>query len=342
MYSPIINYFTHTAKDPLPGPALIIVDEFSMVNLELANALFDAIAANMKVIVVGDIKQLPCIGAGSVLRDMINCKYIPVTELSYNHRQAEGSEIARSANLIAEGHMPLLASDNTSTELEFISTVDAAAALDVICSIVKSKEIQGLSIYDWQILTAMRKGHCGIYSLNKTVREIILGSDTKNGVGADNFKVGDKVMVTKNNYGLGVLNGDIGTVTAIDIPKSVIVVCFPDNDLDHQIVTFSKSDINILMLAYASTIHKAQGSEFDTVIMPVVSEQYIMLIRNLLYTGITRAKKRLIIVGDRLAIRRAVSNNIVPHRNSNLTARIDAILDNLNSVDKRQLGSISA
>jgi exodeoxyribonuclease V alpha subunit len=310
-YSPIINGFEYGYDNPLPGPGLLIVDESSMIDIELMHDLLAAVDDGLQVVVVGDVDQLPSVGPGSVLRDMIDSGIVPTVRLKFNYRQAGGSRIAEYANLVCQGITPPLQSDG---DFEYIPIDEADQALEVILGLVRGALADGFSQMDFQVLAPMRRGGSGVTKLNEAVRELVNpASPDKLSLGL--YRIGDKVMVIRNNYQLGVFNGDLGQV--VNIERGILTVDFGDGTVDFRV-----DDLDLLTLAYASTIHKSQGSEFPLVFMPLTKQHYIMLQRNLLYTGMTRAKKRLVLVADNYSIKKAVSNNVIERRFSMLAERI--------------------
>lgn len=317
-YNPTINNFEYGANNPLPGPGLIIVDEVSMVDVELAAVLLAAVNADgndaHQVVLVGDIDQLPSVGPGSVLRDLIASSRVPTTRLEFNYRQAGGSKIAERAHRVCQGEMISLAN---AGDFEFVDADDGDEAAETIKWLAETYvNAQGLSPLDWQVLVPMRRGSCGVKALNEALREIVNPARHDAPI-LGGFRVGDKVMVIKNNYQLEVFNGDIGIV--VQVNKNELSVDFGDRE-----VIFPFELLDNLQLAYASTIHKAQGSEFRLVIMGLCSQHYMMLQRNLLYTGMTRAKERLILVGDSRSVAMAIKNSKIEERLSRLKERVAA------------------
>jgi len=315
-YNPTINNFEYGANNPLPGPGLIIVDEVSMVDVELAATLLAAVNADgndaHQVVLVGDVDQLPSVGPGSVLRDLIASSRVPTTRLEFNYRQAGGSRITELAHRVCQGEMISLAN---AGDFEFVDADGGDEAAETIKWLAETYvNAQGLSPLDWQVLVPMRRGSCGVKELNKALREIVnpAASDVSSLGG---FRVGDKVMVIKNNYQLEVFNGDIGIVAQVN--KNELSVDFGDRE-----VIFPFEFLDHLQLAYASTIHKAQGSEFRLVIMGLCGQHYMMLQRNLIYTGMTRARDKLILVGDSRSIAMAIKNNRIEERLSRLKERV--------------------
>ncbi len=309
-YSPQYGGFEFGSGCPLPGPGLLIVDEASMIDIELMACLLSAVE-DLQVILVGDVDQLPSVGPGSVLRDLIASEKVPTVRLKFNYRQAGGSKIAEYANLICQGVIPPL---QNAGDFEYIPIEDGDQAAEVILGLVRGALADGYSQMDFQVLAPMKRGSSGVTKLNELVRE--LANPSRGGQVLGNYRINDKVMVIKNHYGLGVFNGDIGQVK--DINRGILTVDFGDLNC----VDFKPEDLEILTLAYASTIHKSQGSEFPIVFMPLTKQHYMMLQRNLLYTGMTRAKKRLVLVGDEWSIKKAVGNDVIEKRFSMLADRI--------------------
>ena len=226
--------------------------------------------------------------------------------------------IASFANMIARGDMPVLRSEG---DFEYVPVEDADQAAETILSLVKTIVAGGYNPLEWQVLAPMRRGSCGVNTLNDAVREIV--NPEKPGTPSlGRYRLGDKIMVIKNDYGLGVFNGDLGIVC--DVASNKITVDFGSagSGSFRFVVDFAAENLELLTLAYVSTVHKFQGSECPIVIMPLVKQHYMMLQRNLLYTGMTRAKKRLVLVADEWSVKRAVNNNVIEHRYSLLCKRI--------------------
>lgn len=315
-YNPTINNFEYGADMPLPGPGLIIVDEASMIDVELAAVLLAAVNADgndaHQVVLVGDIDQLPSVGPGSVLRDLIASSRVPTTRLEFNYRQAGGSRIAELAHRVCQGEMISLKNQG---DFEFVDADGGDSVAETITWLAETYvNAQGLSPLDWQVLVPMHRGSCGVKALNEALREIVNPARHDAPI-LGGFRVGDKVMVIKNNYQLEVFNGDIGIVSQVE--KGKLLIDFGDRE-----VIFPFELLDNLQLAYASTIHKAQGSEFRLVIMGLCGQHYMMLQRNLIYTGMTRAKEKLILVGDSRSVAMAIKNNRIEERLSRLKERV--------------------
>ena len=288
---------------------MLILDEFSMCDLPLAYYLFKAVNNNLKVVLVGDTNQLPSIGPGNVLRNLIDSDVIPTTELEDNFRQAQGSKIISLANEISKGNIPYLDSEN-DFEYENISKIEP---LSYILDIFKNLS-SDFNIFDLQVITHMNRGELGVNNLNNKIQDYVNPkSGDENQLGKFRYK--DKVMVTKNNYNKMVFNGDMGAITNIDNGKKELTIRLLHNN---KVVKFSEKELKYLDLAYACSIHKSQGSEFPYVIMILDRSHKIMLKRNLLYTGITRAQKKLLLMTELWIFKEAIENNNVKDRNSGL------------------------
>ena len=304
-------------ENPLEGDVLI-VDECSMIDIVLMNALLKAIPQGMRLILVGDIDQLPSVGAGNVLRDIIDSETVPVIRLTRIFRQAQSSRIVMNAHRINEGKMPDI-SNGKDTDFFFVQKEDPQEAADEVVRLVKNK----LSRYyqtppsQIQVLTPMQKGIVGAANLNTILQETLNPQGEGLRRGGFVFRVNDKVMQIRNNYDKEVFNGDIGMIDAVDVAARNLKVNF-----DGRIVEYDVTELDELTLAYATTIHKAQGSEYPIVVMPVLMNHFVMLQRNLIYTGITRAKKILVLVGTRKALSYAVRNVTVTKRNTLLKERL--------------------
>jgi exodeoxyribonuclease V alpha subunit len=299
---------------------LIVVDEASMIDLILMHHLLKAIPKTATLILVGDVDQLPSVGAGNVLRDIIASGAIPVVELNEIFRQAQESSIIVNAHKINKGHMPDLRSSKEVDDFYFIQEDEPEKALQRIIQLVKERIPArfGLDPIDQvQVLTPMNRGIVGTTNLNTALQEAL--NPGEGGVlrGGRTFRVGDKVMQIKNDYDREVFNGDIGRVTAIDDEEHEVIVT-----IDGRPVTYDYSDLDELVLAYGVSIHKSQGSEYPAVVIPVMNQHYVMLQRNLLYTGVTRGKKLVVIVGTKKALAIAVRNNKTVARYTHLAQRL--------------------
>ena len=312
-------HFGKDDSDPLDAEA-IIIDEASMLDINLTYHLLKAVPGGCRLIFVGDVDQLPSVGAGSVLKDMIRSGKMPVVRLENVFRQAEVSPIVRNAHKINRGQMPdfLTGAGSEFALQEFINEQDAA-------EFVARTYAELTSGGDWrsvQVLTPMHKNPCGVQNLNKLLQQYINPpSATKPEVNIPGnvLRVGDKVMQIRNNYEKDVFNGDIGRVSRIDGKN--VTVSFPERP-EGNYVTYAQGEVEELQLAYAMSVHKSQGSEYPCVILLMVQSHYIMLQRNLLYTAVTRAKEKVLIVGSKNAVRTAVENDKTKRRYSLLAERL--------------------
>ena len=303
--------------NPLDGDVLII-DECSMIDMILMNALLKAIPEGMRLILVGDIDQLPSVGAGNVLRDIIDSGVFPVVRLTRIFRQAQSSRIIMNAHAINEGKFPDI-SNGKNTDFFYIEKEDPEEAVQEIVRLVKNN-LPRYYKTPWnhiQVLTPMQKGIVGAANLNLALQEALNPQGDGLRRGGYLFRTGDKVMQIRNNYEKEIFNGDIGTVESVDLQERTLKVNF-----DQHIIEYEASELDELVHAYATTIHKAQGSEYPIVVMPVLMNHYVMLQRNLIYTGITRAKNVMVIVGTRKALSYAVRNVTVTKRNTFLKERL--------------------
>jgi len=318
-YSPV-DGFKHNADNPLDLDFLV-VDEASMLDLLLTNHLLKAVRPGTHILFVGDVDQLPSVGAGDVLRDLINSGVAPVTRLNTIFRQAADSKIITNAHLINQGKFPLFSQG--SGDFFLFPADDAAGAADWIIAIVAERIPQKFgfdSIRDIQVLAPIYRGPAGVIALNERLQDKLnppAASKPERKLFGTIFRLGDKVMQTQNNYDKDVYNGDIGFIRSMDAIEQRLAV-----DFDGRSVTYDWSDVDELTLAYVVSVHKAQGSEFPVVVMPIVTQHYTMLQRNLLYTAITRASKLCVLAGSRRAISMAVRNNKVANRFTALEWRL--------------------
>jgi exodeoxyribonuclease V alpha subunit len=318
-YNPIKNDFDKNNKNLLQYSS-IIVDEASMIDIYLFRALLKAIPNDAQLIIIGDKDQLPSVGPGNVLRDLINSNVISRIVLKQIYRQAKNSLIIKGAFDVNRGLFPfMITKKGEEGDFYFISEENPERAIKILIKILKEK----FSSYSKkelaqkvQIIVPMYKGIVGVDNLNMILRDT-LNPVNENTIELNNFRTGDKVMQIVNNYMKNVFNGDIGYVIEIDPFSKKILVQYPD-----KIVQYNQEEFEELTLAYAITAHKAEGSEFDTVIIILYKEHYIMLKRNWLYTAITRAKKKLIIIGEKEAIDIAIRNQSSVKRYTLLMKRL--------------------
>lgn len=317
--NPAERCFDHDKDNPLEGDVLI-VDECSMIDVSLFAALMKAIPYNMKLILVGDIDQLPSVGPGNILRDIISSGICPVIRLNTVHRQAMESKIITNAHKINHGQMPDL---NTNKQYDFLfyEEDDGEAIQNMIVKLFTYFKSKGAEA---QILSPMKhRSGLGTEELNIKIQETVNpeGEELKSGINV--FRVTDKVMQIKNNYTKKVFNGDVGVIINVDKHNKVLTVKFEDQP---EPIDYKDGEIGELILAYACTIHKSQGSEYPIVIMPFTYSFYIMLERNLLYTGLTRAKRKFILIGEKKAVQQAVRNAPITKRNTMLSQRLQNLL----------------
>lgn len=354
--------FEHNEEHPLEGDVLII-DESSMVDIRLMSSLLKAVPENMRLILIGDVNQLPSVGPGTVLKDIIDSGVFPVVRLTKIFRQAAESHIVTNAHRINDGLFPVI--DDSNPKNDFFLEIMDKKGKKLEASEIAERTAQAIiklltdtipNMYhiqprDIQILAPMRNGSAGTIALNKLAQEALNPEGPSIAFEGYSYRKGDRVMQTKNDYEKGVFNGDIGYIVAVNLEKELLKVEFLDTDKqetdskfwldywdmdeedeeeDEEIeahgpnpyVTYSRNDLENLDPAYAITIHKSQGSEFPAVIMPFLNSHFVMLERNLLYTGVTRAKKYLFLKGQRNAIYKAVKTISMLSRNSNLRTKL--------------------
>ena len=307
----------------------LVLDELSMVDDEIFESVLRALPMACRLILVGDSDQLPSVGAGNVLFELINSGVIPVVALNQIFRQSEQSLIVTNAHHIVKGEQPELnRRDSDFFFLECRSMAEAQNTILGLCSTRLPKSYGISPINDIQVLTPGKKGVLGTYELNKALQNILNPQDEeKDEITFNNivYRVGDKVMQVKNNYdilwtkysgdcGEGVFNGDIGIIESINKPQRMMRIKFDD-----RYANYDADCAKDLELSYACTVHKSQGNEFEFVVMPVMKNSQFLFYRNLLYTGVTRAKRMLILVGDRSTVEYMVNNNIRTLRYSGLS-----------------------
>ena len=304
-------------ENPLDGDALI-VDECSMIDIILMYSLLKAIPPTMRLVLVGDIDQLPSVGAGNVLRDIIESEVIPVTRLTRIFRQAQSSRIVMNAHAINQGYFPNI-QNGKDTDFFFIRAEEPQDAVPQIVNLVKNRlpKAYGRPVSDVQVLTPMRRSYCGSDNLNIELQKALNPMGLSLSYGGTLYRSGDRVMQIRNNYDKDVYNGDIGTISDVDLEENELLVSFGD-----KVVTYEKSELDELVLAYATTIHKSQGSEYPIVVIPVFYSFFTLLQRNLIYTAITRAKKICVLIGQVKALGYAVKNLTVEQRNTKLKERL--------------------
>lgn len=315
-FHPLSGY-KRNEDNKLKGDVLII-DESSMIDIVMMSTLLKAVPACMTVIMVGDVDQLPSIGPGNVLKDIIESNVVPTMKLTKVYRQAKKSKIIENAHKINKGVFPDLESNNSDSF--FIEEKNKKKLQSLIKDLVTRRLPKFYKVNpkeDIFVLAPMQKGALGVARLNHILQDALNSSNTFITYRGKKFKVNDKVMQIQNDYDKDVYNGDIGTITSIDFENKSLCITFDDRELSYNL-----EELDELNLAYAMTIHKSQGSEFPIVVLSLSSPYGDMLQRNLLYTAVTRAKKALVIVGEKEAISIAIKNNQSEKRNTKLQNRL--------------------
>lgn len=303
---------------------LLVVDECSMVDVPLANSLVKAIGPQSAVIFVGDVDQLPSVGPGAFLSDLIGSDVVPVIRLSEVFRQAAASWIIKAAHQINEGRMPAFPHKGDNGDCYFVTVENPENLPAVITALVKSRLPNAYRvnpIRDIQVLCPMNRGGSGARALNEVLQQALNPpKETSVAKYGSTFSVGDKVMQIENNYERDVFNGDIGFVTRLTPEEEELAV-----DFDGREVTYPYGELDELVLCYATTIHKSQGSEYPIVVMPVTMQHYVMLKRNLIYTGVTRGRKLVVMVGQKKALALAVRGKQTIKRLTGLKTWLQAL-----------------
>jgi exodeoxyribonuclease V alpha subunit len=314
-YDPISGFFRREEDAPIEA-SLIIVDEVSMVDIQLFDALLAATRPESQLVLVGDVDQLPSVGPGQVLRDLIESKKISTVRLNTIFRQAEESTIIINSHRINQGESP-----EFSKDFQIIPESDIKKIQETIirlCTTILPHNHQLDPFEDIQVLSPMHHASAGVKELNKQLQQALNGHSRVCWQGSERkFLMGDKVMQVKNNYDKDIFNGDIGRVSGYDKEEGILLVTFYGRKVE-----YTYDELDELVLAYAMTIHKSQGNEFRAVIVPMVLSHYIMLQRNLLYTAVTRARELLVIVGEQRALAMAIRNDEVKLRNTLLKTRL--------------------
>ncbi|UMZ75028.1 AAA family ATPase [Natranaerofaba carboxydovora] len=316
--------FNKNTENPLECD-LLIIDEASMLDLLLMNRLVKAVPPGCKLVLVGDIDQLPSVGAGNVLRDIIDSHKIPVVRLKTIFRQAKESMVVVNAHRINQGKFPML--NVKDKDFFFINREEPEEVVNTIISLCKHRLPKYENLHprdDIQVLAPMRRTDTGVDNLNTSLQGALnppSGQKPEISFGTFSYRLGDKLMQLKNDYQKEVFNGDMGIIHHVDAEEGSIKVRFEENTED-RIIEYERNELDSLIPAYAVSVHKSQGSEYPVVVMPVTTQHFIMLQRNLIYTAITRAKKLVVLVGTKKAIGMAISNNKVESRNSLLDYRL--------------------
>jgi exodeoxyribonuclease V alpha subunit len=323
-YQAAARGFARNESSPLDAD-LIVVDEVSMVDISLMSHLLRACPTAASLLLVGDVDQLPSIGPGSVLRDLIDCGLVPVARLTEVFRQATESSIVAAAHRINQGEMPAIATKEQTSDFYFIERNEPFEIAQTLVELVAERIPRKLGcdpIRDIQVLAPMHRGSVGVRELNAVLQDALnpqRGDEAIVEKFGSQFRIRDKVIQTENNYDKDVFNGDIGQIIRIDPLEREITIRF-----DHRDVIYDFAELDEVALAYAITIHKSQGSEFPAVVIPLAMQQYLLLQKNLIYTGLTRGKQFVVLVGEKQALATAVRNNKTVRRFSGLLSRLKA------------------
>jgi exodeoxyribonuclease V alpha subunit len=315
-YSPAEGEFKRNQTNPLACEWLIL-DEVSMVDCPLMYHLLKALPSDSSLVLVGDADQLPSVGPGRVLNDIVLSGRVPVVELDQIFRQAEASEIVVNAHRINGGLMPVQREEG---DFYFIEQEDPEEVVRLVLKLCRQR-IPGRfgldPVDDIQVLSPMHRGPAGVSNLNRVLQDALNPGSGELAYGDRRFRPGDKVMQIRNNYDKEVFNGDIGRVVSIDTDARSLVAGY-----EGRRVRYESTELDEIMLAYAVSVHKAQGSEFPSVIVPVLTQHYLLLRRNLLYTAVTRAKRLVVLIGTKKALAIAVKNADTRKRYTGLRARL--------------------
>lgn len=316
-YKPPEGY-QRNEENPLKGDVMIL-DECSMIDIILMYNLLKAVPEHMTLILVGDTDQLPSVGAGNVLKDIIESERVPVARLTRIFRQAQGSRIIMNAHRINKGE-PVDMRGGKDSDFFFAEEETNEGIVERLvkyCTVNLPKYYQVDALRDIQVLTPMQRGVTGAANLNQILQQAMNPEGPALRRGGTQYRLRDKVMQIRNDYDKEVFNGDIGTVVRVDLEDRELVVNFDGREISYDV-----TELDELTLAYATTIHKAQGSEYPIVVMPFSMSHFVMLQRNLLYTGVTRAKKVLVLIGEKKAVYYAIKNEKTTERNTKLAGRL--------------------
>jgi exodeoxyribonuclease V alpha subunit len=321
-FTPKSNTFARGPSHPLEAD-LVIVDEASMLDTVMTYSLLRALPPACQIVLVGDVDQLPSVGPGSVLLDLIRSGALPVVRLSHIFRQAEESRIVVNAHRVNQGELPLASADDPNADFFFIERQEPEDILVTMKALLTERIPRKFGFHptrDIQVLTPMHKGLLGAAALNEQLQALFNPEGPSVVRGTRIFRAGDKVMQVRNDYELDVFNGDVGHVVAIDGEARTITVVF-----DGRNVVYDEGQLDELVLAYACSIHKSQGSEFPCVVLPLHTQHFVMLKRNLLYTAMTRGRRLVVVVGSRRALQTAVKNADTVTRFTGLARRLSQL-----------------
>ncbi len=315
-FQPRANRFLRDDRNPLRGD-LLVVDEASMLDVQLAYNLLRAVSPTTKLVLIGDQNQLPAVGPGNVLADVIASGRVPVTPLTEIFRQRQDSAIVRSAHGVLRGEVPC---QGDGSDFFFVEARNATHIRELVREIVinRAPKAFGLDpIRDVQVLCPMYRGEAGADALNRDLQSVLNPANPETERGGRRYRLGDKVMQTRNDYELDVFNGDVGRIVHVDKGAAELRVAFAE-----RVVTYAFGELDQLVPAYAITVHRAQGSEYPAVVVPVATEHFLMLRRSVLYTAITRGRRLVVLVGSPKALAMAVNNCEETRRCSGLAARL--------------------
>jgi exodeoxyribonuclease V alpha subunit len=320
--NPATGRFVRDESNPLACD-LLVVDETSMVDVLLMHSLVRAFPNHAGLVLVGDVDQLPSVGPGTVLGDLIESGIVPVVRLTEVFRQAAGSHIITTAHRIRRGQMPDMRGADPSSDFHFVERDDPKKIAATLVKLVQERIPERFRldpIRDVQVLCPMNRGSLGVRELNTALQQALNparpGQPSVERFGW-RFQIRDKVIQTENDYDKEVFNGDIGIVERIDPVEHEVTIRF-----DERLVKYDFGELDEVALAYAITIHKSQGSEFPAVVIPLATQHYMLLQRNLIYTGITRGKRLLVLIGQKKALGIAVRNDRPQKRYSGLLASL--------------------
>ncbi len=319
-FNPVERAWGRNAENPLEADC-IVVDEVSMLDVELGARLVEAVPSGCRLVLVGDADQLPSVGPGDVLADLIKSGVVDVIRLQRIFRQGEGSLIAENAHRINRGQMPVYGSPNQLADFYFAVRSDVGEAATTAVEMAAGRIPRRFDmdpLTDIQVLAPMHRGEAGVTRLNERLQEILAppgGPEVT--VGSKVFRDGDKVMQLRNNYELDVFNGDVGRIVGLDVEERELTVNFSG-----RAIVYQSDDLEDLSVAYACTIHKAQGSEYPAVVVVLHDQHHVMLQRNLLYTAVTRGRRLVVLVGSKRALSRAVRTESVRQRHTMLASRL--------------------
>jgi exodeoxyribonuclease V alpha subunit len=309
-FNPKLNKFMRNEENPVEAD-VVVIDEASMLDIRLTRNLLSAIKKNTRLILVGDIDQLPPVGPGYVLGDLIGSGRVPVSELKKIYRQEGESQIIRNAHRVRDGEYPYLGSSGIN-DFYFIEKNEQDETVDLILHLLTKKIPASFNmdpLADVQVLVPTNRGVCGVMNLNVRIQKAINPGDSGLLHGSRMFRTGDRIIQLKNNYEKEIYNGDIGIIQAIDLELEEMKI-----DFDGKMVDYSFYEMDEINHSYAISIHKSQGSEFRCVVIPILTSHYMLLQRNLLYTALTRARELAILIGSKKAIGMAVNKNVVEKR----------------------------